>query len=129
MVHRVLHAPLGFFLRNPVGEILVAFTKENDIMDEQLIDTMHYLGIYGLIILSTVITVSVTIPMFAVFGGVLIFVTLIMLYFYLPAAAKLKALRIQSAGEQRLQQLKIERLIETGNFDVCDGWMVGLIMK
>ena len=102
MVHRVLHAPLGFFLRNPVGEILVAFTKENDIMDEQLIDTMHYLGIYGLIILSTVITVAVTIPMFAVFGGVLIVITMIMLYFYLPAAAKLKVLRIESAGESLL---------------------------
>jgi ABC-type multidrug transport system fused ATPase/permease subunit len=99
MVHRILFAPLGFFLRNPVGEMLVALTKEQDIMDEQLIDTMHYLGIYGLIILSTVITVSVTIPLFAVFGGVLILVTLVLLYFYLPAAAKLKALRIQTAGE------------------------------
>jgi hypothetical protein len=46
--------------------------------------------------------VSVTIPLFAVFGGVLVIVTLIMLYFYLPAAAKLKVLRIQSAGELHL---------------------------
>jgi hypothetical protein len=44
---RVLHAPLGFFLQNPVGEMLVAFTKDQDILDENLIDTLHYLGIYG----------------------------------------------------------------------------------
>jgi ATP-binding cassette, subfamily C (CFTR/MRP), member 1 len=54
-----MYAPLGFFLQNPVGEILVAFTKEQDIMDENLVDTLHYLGIYGLIMLATVITVSV----------------------------------------------------------------------
>jgi hypothetical protein len=44
---RVLYAPLGFFLQNPVGEMLVAFTKDQDIMDENLVDTLHYLGIYG----------------------------------------------------------------------------------
>lgn len=44
---RVLYAPLGFFLQNPVGEMLVAFTKDQDILDENLIDTLHYLGIYG----------------------------------------------------------------------------------
>jgi hypothetical protein len=59
-VHSIMYAPLGFFLQNPVGELLVAFTKEQDIMDENLVDTVHYLGIYGLIMLSTVITVSVS---------------------------------------------------------------------
>jgi ATP-binding cassette subfamily C (CFTR/MRP) protein 1 len=59
-ITRVLYAPLGFFLQNPVGEILVAFTKEQDILDENLVDTLHYLGIYGLIMLATVITVSVS---------------------------------------------------------------------
>jgi hypothetical protein len=55
-----MYAPLGFFLQNPVGEILVAFTKEQDIMDENLVDTLHYLGIYGLIMCATIITVSVS---------------------------------------------------------------------
>ena len=62
MVHNCLYAPLSFFLQNPVGELLVAFTKDQDNMDENLVDSLHYLGIYGLIMLSTVITVSVTIP-------------------------------------------------------------------
>jgi ABC-type transport system involved in cytochrome bd biosynthesis fused ATPase/permease subunit len=95
----VLYAPLGFFLQNPVGEMLVAFTKDQDILDENLVDVLHYLGIYGLIMLSTVILVSVTIPMFAIFGGVLIGVTLIMLYFYLPAATTLKKQKVETAGE------------------------------
>uniref|UniRef100_A0A383WNY2 Uncharacterized protein n=1 Tax=Tetradesmus obliquus TaxID=3088 RepID=A0A383WNY2_TETOB len=99
MLHKVLYAPLGFFLQNPVGEMLVAFTKDQDMMDENLVDTLHYLGIYGLIMLSTVITVSVTIPMFSVFGGVLFFVTGVMLYFYLPAATALKQQKAETAGD------------------------------
>ena len=95
----VLYAPLGFFLQNPVGEMLVAFTKDQDILDENLVDTLHYLGIYGLIMLSTVILVSITIPMFGVFAAVLIVVTFVMLYFYLPAATTLKQQKVETAGE------------------------------
>jgi ABC-type transport system involved in cytochrome bd biosynthesis fused ATPase/permease subunit len=95
----VLYAPLGFFLQNPVGEMLVAFTKDQDILDENLVDVLHYLGIYGLIMLSTVILVSVTIPMFSVFAGILIAVTLVMLFFYLPAATTLKKQKVETAGE------------------------------
>ena len=96
---RVLFAPLGFFLRNPVGEILVAFTKDQDIMDASLVDTLHYLGIYGLIMLATVITVSITIPMFSIFAGALFVVTFIMLWFYLPAATKLKKCKVETGGK------------------------------
>jgi ABC-type multidrug transport system fused ATPase/permease subunit len=95
----VLYAPLGFFLQNPVGEMLVAFTKDQDIIDENLMDTLHYLGIYGLIMLSTVITVSVVVPFFAAFGAVLILVTIIMLRYYLPAATALKKQKVETAGE------------------------------
>ncbi|KAJ9527211.1 hypothetical protein QJQ45_025467 [Haematococcus lacustris] len=97
-VHNTLYAPLGFFLQNPVGELLLAFTKDQDMMDENLVDSLHYLGIYGLIMLSTIITVSTTIYYFSVFAGVLIIVTLIMLVFYLPAATKLKGHRTSTAG-------------------------------
>lgn len=95
----VLYAPMSFFLQNPVGDMLVAFTKDQDILDESLMDTLHYLGIYGLIMLSTVITVSVTIPYFAAFGGVLILITIVMLRYYLPAATALKAQKAETAGE------------------------------
>jgi ABC-type multidrug transport system fused ATPase/permease subunit len=99
----VLNAPLGFFLQNPVGDMLVAFTKDQDILDENLMDTLHYLGIYGLIMLSTIITVSVTIPYFAAFGGVLFLVTIVMLRYYLPAATTLKRQRAETAGEGTTQ--------------------------
>ncbi|KAG1659734.1 hypothetical protein FOA52_006004 [Chlamydomonas sp. UWO 241] len=90
-VHNTLFAPLGFFLQNPVGELLLAFTRDQDIMDENLVDSWHYLGIYGLIMLSTVITVSTFIYYFACFAGVLIIVTFAMLWYYLPCATKIKA--------------------------------------
>jgi hypothetical protein len=77
----------------------VAFTKDQDIMDASLVDTLHYLGIYGLIMLATVITVSITIPMFSIFAGVLFIVTFIMLYFYLPVATKLKKHKVETGGE------------------------------
>jgi ABC-type multidrug transport system fused ATPase/permease subunit len=79
--------------------MLVAFTKDQDILDENLVDNLHYLGIYGLIMLSTVILVSVTIPMFSVFAGILIAVTLVMLFFYLPAATTLKQQKVETAGD------------------------------
>lgn len=78
-----------------MGDLLLAFTKEQDVMDENLVDALHYLGegggndwpqpcvfaaasliclcmppgvlpagIYGLIMLSTLITVSTTIYYF-----------------------------------------------------------------
>jgi hypothetical protein len=62
-------------------------------------DTLRYLGIYGLIMLSTVITVSVTIPHFAACGGVLIIITLLMVRYYLPAATALKKQKAETAGE------------------------------
>jgi membrane-anchored glycerophosphoryl diester phosphodiesterase (GDPDase) len=52
----------------------------------------------GLIMLSTVITVSITIPHFSAFAGVLIMVTFIMLIFYLPAATTLKKQKVETAG-------------------------------
>jgi ABC-type multidrug transport system fused ATPase/permease subunit len=107
----VLYAPLGFFLQNPVGDMLVAFTKDQDILDENLMDTLHYLGIYGLIMLSTIITVSVTIPHFAAFGGVLFIVTIVMLRYYLPAATTLKKQRAETAGENLSMMLQPARHI------------------
>jgi ABC-type transport system involved in cytochrome bd biosynthesis fused ATPase/permease subunit len=115
---RVLYAPLGFFLRNPVGEILVAFTKDQDIMDASLVDTLHYLGIYGLIMLATVITVSITIPMFSIFAGVLFIVTFIMLWFYLPAATTLKKHKVETGGEDQSQPL-LSDIQQSNCYDLC----------
>jgi hypothetical protein len=98
-IHRVLYAPLGFFLTTPVGDLLVSFTKDQDVMDDALPDALYYAGIYGLILLATTITVSVTIPLFSAMAGALFTVSGIMLAVYLPAATHLKKLRMGTAGE------------------------------
>ncbi|KAG2500519.1 hypothetical protein HYH03_001296 [Edaphochlamys debaryana] len=97
-VHNVLFAPMGFFLVTPVGDLLLNFSKDQDIMDENLPDAVHFMGIYGLILLSTTITVSVTINFFGAFTGFLIIMTGIMLTIYIPAATALKKSRAVSGG-------------------------------
>ncbi|KAG2426904.1 hypothetical protein HXX76_012691 [Chlamydomonas incerta] len=97
-LHNVLNAPMGFFLVTPVGDLLLNFTKDQDIMDENLPDAIHFMGIYGLILLATTITVSVTINFFAAFTAALIIMTLIMLAIYLPAATAMKKARAVSGG-------------------------------
>jgi len=99
MTHNVLHAPLGFFLRNPIGDMLVAFSKDQDIMDENLVDCVHYLGIYGFILLATAVTVSIVIPTFACFAAALVIFSVCILAFYLPAATALKKHRAETAGD------------------------------
>ncbi|GLC48313.1 hypothetical protein PLESTB_000082600 [Pleodorina starrii] len=97
-LHNVLYAPMGFFLVTPVGDLLLNFTKDQDIMDENLPDAVHFMGIYGLILVATTITVSVTINFFGAFTAALITMTLIMLSIYLPAATALKKARAVSGG-------------------------------
>jgi ABC-type multidrug transport system fused ATPase/permease subunit len=75
-----------------------ALPSPQDIMDENLPDAIHFMGIYGLILISTTITVSVTINFFGAFTGALIFMTLLMLAIYLPAATALKKARNVSGG-------------------------------
>jgi ATP-binding cassette subfamily C (CFTR/MRP) protein 1 len=98
-VHRVLYAPLGFFFFTPVGDLLVSFSKDQDTMDEALPDAIYYAGIYGLILVATTITVSVTIVLFAPLAGALFLVSGLMLSIYLPAATHLKKLRMAAAGD------------------------------
>lgn len=43
-LHRVLNAPLGFFLAKPVGELLSTFSSDQDKADESLPDVLHLAG-------------------------------------------------------------------------------------
>ena len=67
-------------------------------MDENLPDAVHFMGIYGLILIATTITVSVSINFFGAFTAFLIIMTLVMLAIYLPAATALKKARATSGG-------------------------------
>ena len=78
---------MGFFLATPVGDLLLNFTKDQEILDDNLPDAMHFLGIYGLILVATTCTVSITMTYFAPFAGALFIATGIMLKLYLPASS------------------------------------------
>lgn len=54
--------------------------------------------VYGFIILSTAVTVSINIKEFLAFLGMLLLMTAVMLYLYLPAATQLKGLRARTSG-------------------------------
>ncbi len=95
----MLYAPLYFFLTTPVGNLLVNFSRDQDIHDESLPDALHYAGIYGLILLATTITVSTQIELFSVMSVGLFIVTGLMLFAYLPTATQLKHLRNETAGQ------------------------------
>lgn len=97
-LRRVLNTPLGFFLVKPVGELLNTFSSDQDKADESLPDVVHMALIYSLILLSTSVTVSINIPEFAAFAAILVIVTGIMLYLYLPAATQIKKMRLETAG-------------------------------
>ncbi|GLC72909.1 hypothetical protein PLESTF_001308600 [Pleodorina starrii] len=90
---------LWWVLRSSENIRKKALHNDQDIMDENLPDAIHFMGIYGLILLSTTITVSVTISFFGAFTGFLIIMTLIMLSVYLPAATALKKTRAVSGGQ------------------------------
>ncbi len=101
LVWHLLTAPISPAAspQTPVGDLLVSFTKDQDVLDEALPDAIYYAGIYSLILIATTITVSVTIPLFSVLAAGLFIVSGIMLYLYLPAATHLKKLRMGTAGE------------------------------
>jgi len=97
-VSRTFGAPLAFFLNNPVGDLINVYSKDHNVIDESMPEALHFTGIYGLVLLSTVITVSSVIPLFSVLAGLLIIVSGFALYVYLPPATKLKYLTADNGG-------------------------------
>ena len=94
----MLYAPLAFFLTTPVGDLLVTFTKDQDVLDEALPDALLYAVIYCILLAGTTITVSTTIRFFAPMVAGLVVVTATMLSLYLPATRQLKKLRSDTKG-------------------------------
>ncbi|KAG2483865.1 hypothetical protein HYH03_017317 [Edaphochlamys debaryana] len=90
MFSRVLRAPLLFFLRTPVGDILNAFAKDQDTVDETLPDTLHMSLIYLMILLTSLGIVTSSLYIYAVLVGALFLAFAMMQQLYLPAATILK---------------------------------------
>ncbi|KIY99894.1 ABC transporter, multidrug resistance associated protein [Monoraphidium neglectum] len=90
LFRRVLSAPILFFLRTPVGDVLNAFARDQDTLDETLPDTLHMTGIYLMILLTSLAIVTVSIHYYAIMTGALFLSFFMMQYLYLPAATVLK---------------------------------------
>ncbi|KAG2422455.1 hypothetical protein HXX76_016025 [Chlamydomonas incerta] len=87
---RVLRAPLLFFLRTPVGDILNAFAKDMDTIDETLPDTLHMSTIYLMILLTSLGIVTSALYIYAALTGALFLAFGTMQQVYLPAATLMK---------------------------------------
>eukprot|EP00798_Chlamydomonas_sp_ICE-L_P017393 gene17393-23693_t len=87
---RVLNAPILFFLRTPVGNVLNCFAKDQDTLDEQLPATAHMSLIYLMILLTSLAIVTVSIHYYAALTAALLLAFVIMQQVYLPAATVLK---------------------------------------
>ena len=96
---RVFNAPLAFFFNNPVGDLLNVFAQDQMVIDEAMPESVHYLGIYGLILVFTIFTVSAVINEFFAFGFALFTASFIMLWLYLPAATQLKRMVSHNSGD------------------------------
>ncbi|GFR52364.1 hypothetical protein Agub_g14922 [Astrephomene gubernaculifera] len=90
LFYRVLRAPLLFFLRTPVGDILNAFAKDQDTLDETLPDTLHMSLIYLMILLTSLGIVTASLHVYAALTGALFLAFFMMQQLYLPAATILK---------------------------------------
>lgn len=90
LFRRVLAAPALFFLRTPAGDVLNAFARDQDALDEALPDTLHMTGIYLMILLTSLAIVTVSIHYYAAMAGALLAAFALMQFLYLPAATTLK---------------------------------------
>lgn len=90
MYAKVMRAPMSFFSLAPLGQLLNAFSKDQDTIDEGLPDTMHLTFIYGLILTTTVVLVCAVLPLYTIVGACLLIFTLLMVRYYVTAAMKLR---------------------------------------
>jgi len=61
-----LRAPMSFFDSTPIGRIINRFSKDIDVVDNQLPRTLHQWIVCALSILETVVVISCSTPMFLV---------------------------------------------------------------
>lgn len=67
MISRILRAPLGFFEATPIGRILQRFSKDLDLIDQQLPSSLGQLVDSGLKIISSILAILLVSPKFGFF--------------------------------------------------------------
>jgi ABC-type multidrug transport system fused ATPase/permease subunit len=92
MFSRVIRAPLSYFTNTPVGRILSVFSKDQDTIDEALLDAIHMTVIYTAILCTTAGVVIRVVPYFAAIVGALLVVFVYYFRVYMRASASIKAL-------------------------------------
>jgi ABC-type multidrug transport system fused ATPase/permease subunit len=70
----IVHAPMLFFTKEPLGRILKSYSKDQDQVDDSLPDVSHLALIYWAISIATIAAMCVVLPIYAVIGFLLIVV-------------------------------------------------------
>ncbi|GLI63446.1 hypothetical protein VaNZ11_006418 [Volvox africanus] len=124
LFYRVLRAPLLFFLRTPVGDILNAFAKDQDTLDETLPDTLHMSLIYLMILLTSLGIVTASLYIYAALTAALFLAFAMMQQLYLPAATILKRWAGETASmvfvhvDESLQGMEVIKAFDAENYFV-----------
>ena len=90
MFRSILAAPMSFFTSTPLGKVLSVFSKDMDAVDESLLDNLHMVGIYLMILVTTIAVIVRVLPIFAVIAGALLVLSAIVFRYYLIASQALK---------------------------------------
>ncbi|KAK6197526.1 P-loop containing nucleoside triphosphate hydrolase protein, partial [Scheffersomyces amazonensis] len=91
-VKRVLHAPMGFMDTTPMGRILNRFTKDTDVLDNEIGDQLRFFLFVFSNIIGVLILCIIYLPWFAIAVPFLGFMFVAIANFYQASAREVKRL-------------------------------------
>ncbi|KAG0687309.1 hypothetical protein C6P40_002536 [Pichia californica] len=89
-IKKVLHAPVAFMDVSPLGRVLNRFTKDTDVLDNEIIDQVRT-AIYPLsMMVGTIILCIIYLPWFAIAVPILLFLYIFLTCYYQASSRELK---------------------------------------